>query len=126
MLCGENLDERFGLVQKRLDLLAALSNGTRWIETQPAARFANLFQANPKLVNEILARLCALEFTMIRQRRSAAVAAIDPRHAVPALVAGNASDKSNDSDRVFEQIVLQDRSVSPTMARFPPELNVER
>ena len=41
-------------------------------ETQPAARLSNLLQANAELVDEILARLRALQLAMVGQRRRAA------------------------------------------------------
>jgi hypothetical protein len=65
----ENFDQRLRLSDERIDL--------RWRkewdtmdQPQPAARFANLFQADAEFVDEILPRFRTLQLTVIRQWRS--------------------------------------------------------
>ena len=41
-------------------------------QAQPALRFADFFQANAELVNEILARLGGLQFAMVGEWRCSA------------------------------------------------------
>ena len=95
-------------------------------ETQPAARFADFFETNPKLVDEIFARLRALEFAVICERRSAAAEQLI--RDMPASSRGwKCIDEADDSHRVLKQSFFEIVALLRRRPRLPPtELNVER
>ena len=75
-------------------------------QTQPSPRFSDFLQANAELVNEILARFCALQLPMIRERRSSAAQQLI-RDVSPRRRRRQRINQPNDPNRIFQQPLLQ-------------------
>src|SRR5205814_9557338 len=66
---GENLSQRFCFTNQRFDL-GGREKRDAMNQTQPAPRFADFLQTNAELVDKVLARFGALQFTVVSERRS--------------------------------------------------------
>ena len=71
-------------------------------QAQPTLRLADFFEADAKLMNEVLASLRALQFTVIRQRRRSASKKLISDMST-SLCRRERIDEPNDPDRILEQ-----------------------
>ena len=75
-------------------------------QPKPSTTLTDFLQADAKLVDEILARLCALQLSMVRQWRSAAAQELI-RDMPPSAGSRESINKPDNSDGIIEKSLLK-------------------